>query len=228
MPFALSVDDFVPLADGSFVISASLGGKSAYGQPLHLVGADGKLYKSFGLKEGEVVVGNSEGAYRRRRWVAAARDGSILAVRVGGYVVERWSADGKLLMERDVAPEWFTPKYERWSPNPLEAPPPPFVTSIQEGADGRVWVLALRADASWRNGIEASLLSRSGHNILSFAVYKDTQIDVFDPKTFERVATHRADEPLGYFVAPGVAVSARTEVDDEPVIDLWRMRVVGK
>jgi hypothetical protein len=228
IPFVISVDDFVPLANGTFVVVAQLGGRDSFGMPLHIVDSNGKRVKSFGLKEGEVVDNTTRGQYRQRRWIAAARDGSILSVRAGGYVLERWSPEGVLLTERDVAPEWFTPKYEVRSPNPLEQAPPPFVTSIQEGADGRVWVLALRADAKWRAGIEVSRLSRAGYRVLSHAAYLDTQIDTFDPKTFERVASYRSDSPLGVFVAPGVAASARTEVDDVPVIDLWRMRVVGK
>jgi hypothetical protein len=128
-------------------------------------------------------------------------------------------------MERDVSPEWFAPKYEQRSQKPLEQPPPPFVTGIQEGPDGRIWVVVMRADEEWRGALKASTSTPAGFEVVSHRGFKDTQIEVFDPKTFSRLASYRLDQPLGTFVAPGVAASARSVLNEEPVIELWRMRV---
>ncbi len=226
IPFMPGADDFVPLQDGSFFVAARIGSRESSGHPFHLVGAGGQWQKSFGGSDREVRLITPQDQYRLFRWIAPASDGSILAVRPGGYVLERWSPDGKLLMERDVAPDWFTPKYEQRSVRPLEEPPPPYLTSLQEGADGRIWVLVMRADEQWRSGIRPSQNSPAGYEVISHTEFVDTQIEVFDPKTFNRVASYRLDQPLGIFVAPGVAASARAVLNEEPVIELWRMRIL--
>ncbi len=224
--FMPGTDDFVPLPDGSFFVAARIGSRESSGHPFHLVGADGRWQKSFGGSDREVRPITPQDQYRLFRWVAPASDGSILAVRPGGYVLERWSPDGKLIMERDVAPDWFTPKYEQRSERPLEQAPPPYITSIQEGADGRIWVLVMRADEQWRSGIRPVTSSPAGYEVISHTKFVDTQIEVFDPRTFARVASYRLDQPLGIFVAPGVAASARAVLNDEPIIELWRMRIL--
>jgi hypothetical protein len=129
-------------------------------------------------------------------------------------------------MERDVAPEWFTPKYERWRERPLEQPPPPYVSDLQEGPDGRIWVLVTRAGEQWRSGIRPPRAPPALYEVVSEAAFRDTQIEVFDPETFTRVASYRMGQPLGNFVGPGVAAALNAVVNDEPIIELWRMRIL--
>jgi hypothetical protein len=224
-PFLRGADDFVPLRDGSYFVAATISTRESSGYPLHLVGADGQLRKSFGVRDGDIRLINSEDEYRLARTIAPASDGSIISVRPGGYVLERWSPDGRLLLERDVAPEWFTPKYERWRERPLEDPPPPYVSDLQEGPDGRIWVLVKRAGEHWRQGIRPPKAPPVKYEVVSPNMFMDTQIEVFDRETFTRVASYRLDQILSYFVGPGVAVAENTVVDDEPVIELWRMRI---
>jgi len=226
IPFLPGADDFVPLGNGSFFVAARISTRESSGYPLHLVGADGQLVKSFGVRDGEIRLINRQDELRLYRWIAPASDGSIIAVRPGGYVLERWAPDGRLLMERDVAPEWFTPKYERWRERPLDDPPPPYVADLQEGPDGRIWVLVRRAGEQWREGIRPPRKPPVKYEVISEVTFRDTQIEVFDPETFTRVASYRMDEILGTFVAPGVAVAENTVVNDEPIIELWRMRVL--
>jgi len=224
-PFLPGADDFVPLANGSFVVAARVGSE---GDPLHLVSAAGLRVRSFGARASDADLPRTQDRYHLFRWLAPASDGSVLAVRPGGYVLERWSADGRLLMERDVAPDWFTPKYERWRERPLEQAPPPFVMSIQEGADGRIWVMVSRADEQWRSAVRPPRRPPALYEVIDRAKFVDTQIEVFDAATFTRVASYRMDQPLGDFVAPGVAASAVATPNEEPIIELFRMRVLGR
>ncbi len=106
------------------MVAARSASPESRGYPLHLVSAEGQWVRSFGPPDS--------------------------MAEPGGYVLERWSPTGELLLSVDVAPDWFEPRYLQRRERPLEEAPAPFVTYVAEGSDGRVWVLTMRADADWR------------------------------------------------------------------------------
>jgi hypothetical protein len=218
------ITDLVQLRTGLFVVSANIRTRERAGLPLHLVDQTGTIVRSFGASDRTVRLLTSDDDLRLQRRLALGVDGTVLSVRAGSYVIERWSPAGERLGEWDVAPDWFSPK-DRFVAMSHSEPPPPKVVGIQEDVVGRVWTILLRPDQNWRRGVEPGRKPPEVAHVLAMGAYVDAQIEVFDRRTMTRLASLRLDSPLGQFVAPGLAASLEATTDDNPVIRLWRMRV---
>lgn len=222
MNAGLQVNELIQLRSGAFVVNAMIRARERRGLALHLVDRSGSIVRSFGAFE--QLPNYSDEMIAARRLLALDNDGSFLSVQRGSYVIERWSADGDSLGAWDVAPDWFTPKDRFMAMSPDEAPPPRAM-GLQIDAAGRVWVLAWRPGANWRDGVRPPRRPPAVIDVVSYDRYIDTQIEVFDGVSMTRLASLRFDAPLGQFIGPGIAMTAEATVRDEPVVHFWRMRL---
>jgi hypothetical protein len=222
-----SVGEVLHLRDGSFVASAvSMRGSNA-NHPLHLFSRDGRHVRLFGGDPKMPRAFTNAVAYQMRRQLALAPDGTIYSLRLGSYVVEKWSATGDSLGAWNLAPAWFTPLNVEMPASHRE-PPGPKSFALQFDAAGRLIVLSIRADANWQQGVQAPSRPPAIMEITSMDRYLDTQVDVYDSRSMTLIATQRIDVALGSFVGRGVAIGAgATTVDGEPVVRLFRVGVRG-
>ncbi len=189
----------VVLPDGQFVFNLALGGAGASGQPLHLVGRDGRLLRSFGSEDPESLRGVPNGTGRA---LAATADGPVWTAYNTQYVMELWNPDtGVLLRRLKREVDWFPP---RMTVVPRDAIPPaepqPFVSGLRHDAANRaLWVLLRVADPLW----EQVIGPREGHGYVSVSDeqgYYDSVVEVLDDTTGELLASVRLPYYLRQFL----------------------------
>jgi hypothetical protein len=221
------ITSIVQLAGSQFVVAANIPTRSRAGLPIHLVSATGTIVRSFGGDQsGATRLLTAEDALRMERILVAASDSTVYAIRPGEYVVEQWALDGRLMGSWDLAAPWFSPKNRVMAESHAE-PPPPRVVDAQLDAAGRLWVISWRAAEAWRKGVAPAARPPARFTLLSLDDYVDSQVDVYDLPTMERVAQGRCSLAFGRFVAAGVALHADAQRDGEPLARLYRLASIG-
>lgn len=223
LPVAALEMDLVTLPGGDVVVTGSIAADSRVAHPMHLIRRDGSLGPSFGGDSTGRYSPTPEARFAAQRQLAVEPSGTVLSVRSGSYVIERWTTDGASLGRWDVAPEWFSP-INGLIAQSHEEPPPPRVMDLQVDSAGFVWVVVLRAGEQWRRGVSPPRRPPSLFEIDDFGTYVDAHVEVFEPRKFERVASTRFPVPLRGFAAPGVVFGAETTDDaGNPTIEFYRV-----
>jgi len=131
--------------DGTSIVARQIPEPDLIGQPIHLVGQDGSVRRSFGLDTAE---------YRRdlrlalTRLVAPSRNGTVWSMAPGRYTIDRWRPeDGKRLETIALRSDWFVPSDRPVSDERQR--PAPLVDSIWERDHG-LFVLTRAADDRWQ------------------------------------------------------------------------------
>ncbi|HEU4630222.1 MAG TPA: hypothetical protein VFS08_10800 [Gemmatimonadaceae bacterium] len=110
----------VLLRSDRLVVRASIPTRELAGLPLHLVGPDGRVVRSFGATDPEI---------RRDRRAASSRvigradDASVWSAYVDRYRIERWGIDGRLQLALTRQADWF-PRWDDYTPRRLDERPP--------------------------------------------------------------------------------------------------------
>lgn len=193
------------LADGTFIIAATLAAPSAAGYPVHHVAKDGTVLRSFGVDDPEYradmrqlftrVVGPGDGA-------------TVWMTPPGRYRLEEWDvASGRLLRTvTRAAPDWFTESLTAVGSAALVRPDP-VVNRLWEDEGGLLWVFATVPDPDWKPLFSGESPSRGLTHDERSSIY-DWMIEVLDPETGALVASQQFDEemwiryPYQYFVRP--------------------------
>ncbi len=193
------------LADGTFVVAASLAGPSAAGYPVHHVAKNGTLLRSFGVDTPEYR------ADMRRlftRVVGPGGGGTVWMTPPGQYRLEEWDvASGQLLRAVPrVGSDWFV-ESPRPGGSPTSVRPDPVISQVWEGSEGLVWVFATVPDPKWQPLFSGRSPDRGLTHSERSSVY-DWRLEVVDPQTGAVVASHQFDEevwiryPYQYFIKP--------------------------
>lgn len=162
MPIVATAANPVMFDDGAFVVSEP---SSASG-PLHVVGPDGELLRSFGSLH--------EGMFPQT--LARAGDAGFWATYARGYRLERWSKEGQLLQVLKRAPEWWVANSDELEPGDQYT----FVGQIHEDEAGLLWVHV---------HVLTKTEERSG--LFENPATKASIIEVIDPRRGEVVASSR-------------------------------------
>lgn len=229
-PFA-SLTRVLSLPEGRILASGQLPSGESLGLPLHVLGPDGSLIRSFG---GEVLGAWDVGSFNRVTSVAP--DGRVWVSPVDEYRLELWSLDGTLIRTFDEEPEWFNSASERRIPRSPDAPEPrSSIRGVWEDG-GCLGVASNVARQDWPDRLQETdgSTASAGDSILPghpAAQYFLTRVQLLDPETGEDVAV--VDAPTGFTSvrptgrpgSPAIGFSNHL-VRDEPRLRIWTISIV--
>jgi hypothetical protein len=223
------VERGIVLSNGMAIIDGARSvGDSTFS--LHLLGADGKLVRSFGETGGKSFSVNIAAARDNTVWVARRYENAPV------YEIERLDpTTGRVVQTIRDDPGWF-----RWSPPEPTAdqlacnggrgdlaacgrldgaprPPHPVMPAISrmwESPDGLLWIASLKADPRWKDA-EANDADRRF----------DAVLEVRDAATGGLIGSRELDARLTGFTNRGNVMMVKLNDRDEPEHTLLRLGV---
>jgi hypothetical protein len=211
------------LSDGRIVTAQIITNTTSAGLPLHVIGKDGKIERSFGAENPE---------YRREdhdllwRWIAPAGNDRVWAAPVTKYVLELWTFSGQKIRELERRVSWFKPhKQYGYNPDQPNAPPNPGIMDLRMDSAGMLWVIVHVADENWKSGVGnvRGMYNRQVRGIADENKYWDSIIEVIDPVSGTLVATQRFDQRLRWISESAYASAYRQNSDGVPFVDVFRV-----
>jgi hypothetical protein len=215
---------WVLMPDGRVVVNRDLRTPERIGQPLHVVGLDGNIDRSFGSETG-LLRPDVPGLTTRS--LAVASGSAVWAAHAHTYRLELFDiSSGRELMRLTREADWF-PDNERPTTQRPSSSTPPYarVAALHHSSDGLLWVLSAVPDSRWRTAVRSG---EGGHAIITDPVrYYDWIIEVFDIKRGRLVISTRFDSHPPWFIGDGYAAQYR-EVDDDAYFSVFRVRLIGR
>jgi len=219
--------DLLPLAGGVVVVSATIATPDRVGLPLHLVDKNGTLTTSFGASPSVYMASRARGGYR---WLSPSRDGGFWATAwTNQYLIQRYSADGKLLLEFKSDRSWFPSDPNYWFPT-IDRAPAPEMWAVHETADSLLWVIGRVADQNWRRGLRAPVGAEQ-NRVFPWGRYSDLfdgVVEVIDLRTRQVVVRQRFDQVFMGFTSPGVVVGVGEGSGGDLWLDVYELRMKGR
>jgi hypothetical protein len=182
--------------DDAVLVSGHLPTRESAGQPLHLVGRDGGVARSFGAENQTVNIQGNE-SRRLYRAITRARGGGFWVAPATEYTIERWSDQftRERVLRRSV--DWFPPlPPDAVLRSPESDRPPTMLRSIWEEPSGLLLANLGVAAADWRATASGDE-ERPATAERDLSKYIDTIIEAIDPRSGTVLATHRARGILG-------------------------------
>lgn len=220
LPFAPGLA-VAPDGQGQWVFNASLRTPAQIGLPLHLVGGDGRLLRSFG---------SESGAYRpdipflTSRAIAPAGTSRIWSAHRVQYVIDLIDvASGQIVKQLIREAHWFPSRLRPTVHNAVVGQPEPFVLSVAEDAGGLLWVFIGVADSQWRSTVRPPGPGAPHGEIVDEQAYWNTRIEVLDPTRGTLVAAREIPTYLRYMIASDIAGTVLLDDDDHPRLHFWRL-----
>jgi hypothetical protein len=173
-------------------VAEQISSRELIGFPIHLVGADGTVRKSFGIDtpqyrpDLQLVV---------NRMVARATQGGVWTISPGRYVIERWDpVEGQRLAQITVKPTWFR-ETKQFRTNEL-TPPNAVIEGIWE-QDGVLWTVLRDADSKWRPPVAAN--TERPHDLAEYDRTYDWVLEAISPENGQVLASRRFDRLLSVY-----------------------------
>lgn len=216
----IGMEDFFVRPNGTLTVRGLVAASSTM-HAIHLLDNDGRIVLSF--------AGSDEPFDERRaqlfRWpIARGARGSAWTAERMRYRLTQWDESGRLLRDLTRKADWFAPHdaVPRFRPG---IKPGPLVTKLREDSEGLIWVLIAVPDDEWDD--PSHYASRQGVPEFQGDVgrYFDTILEVIDPVRAEVIAHGRFDEHMVAFLDDDRLVSYGFDLNDQPVIDIWRVEV---
>jgi hypothetical protein len=214
-PLTLPYSPTFVRADGTFIAAQQVPDRDLVGHPIHLVGADGRVLRSFGADPPEY---RQDLPLATTRLAAPAADGTVWTVAPGRYVIERWhSGTGKRLSSLAIRSPWFKESVRQ----PAGERPNPTIQSLWE-SDGYLWILLRDADANWKPAA-ASAGDRPYAADVNDRTY-DWVLEAIDPTTGAVLSTRRFPSAL-WARSPDALLTTREAKAGVSTIHVWRSRL---
>jgi hypothetical protein len=217
LPFT-QVDGGLRVPSGEWVINANVLTQDRVGWPLHLLGPDGTVARSFGSLN---PVFRRDAPSLGKRSLASAGGNRIWAAHEKEYRIELWTVGGDRLraLVRDV--DWFRP----WvlnGPTTPEKPWNPRLASMQVDSQGIMWVHVSFAKPNWSDYVYeftpgAFAIREPMHQ--AFRVL----LEAVDPNRGCVLARFETDENLLGPISDGSWLSYHENPDGVPFLDVWRI-----
>jgi hypothetical protein len=199
------------------------------GLPIHVIGRDGKVVRSFGSQTG---LFRPDIPLIDRRTLTMGDETQVWAGYLMQYVIELWDAStGRMLrsLSRDV--DWFPPQLTSRTNRLSETPPAPALQALHLDAQGRLWTVVGTADRNWRTGIRVnpSAAGDPDHvndiEVIDRDRYIDTYIEVIDPVAGRLIASRRFDKEYWFFLRDGRILKPTFTTDGVPQIEIWSVEL---
>lgn len=202
-------------SDGRYLVARQIPTPSEAGYPMHVLGPDGALHRSFGADTAQY---RPDLARFLDRAVGRGSDGSVWAFPPGRYLLEQWDPDSARLLRRlSVAPAWFR-ESPFWPPDETQRPVPSMGGVVEDG-NGVLWVLIRDAATDWEAPPRANTeraVSRSEYDrtydwVLEAVASEDGRV----------LASRRFNSPLYLNSASGLITSSRDSTGATVIWDVW-------
>jgi hypothetical protein len=211
------------LKPGKLILSTHIRSREGFGHPLRFWTQQG-LQPGFGgadaLKNGPVP--DSRSLFRS---IAVSADGSFWTARRNEYMLEQWSADGKLLRQLVRQIDWFEPYLI--DDSFTGGPPRPFVVGINEDRSGRLWVLIAVANPNWQRamGRGPTINGTQSTRVVSPdpSAVRWTRIEVIDPRQTQVMTSSLFRQAFDGFSTGGSIFGVVVNNDDIPIMRVWRL-----
>jgi hypothetical protein len=209
------------LPGGRAVGTGTVATRDNVGYPLHLLGPDGAVLRSFGAD----LAADIPGQTMDLRKLALAGPGAVWAGHLTRYGMERWTLEGerKAALVRDVP--WFAPYTSmRWQPDQA---PNPLLMALRQDAAGRLWTVVRVADERWRDArpLVADTLLALRNPAAQYdpeALY-DTVVEVIDPACGRVLLSRRFPGLIAGFLDDGRMISWSDRPGSHPRLTVWRV-----
>ena len=220
----MTTGDVEVLADGRIVAAMNISSFRTPSLPLHVIGKDGKMERSFGAENRAY---RREDAHLLWRWIAPAGNEGVWAVHPAKYVLELWNFSGQKVGELERSVSWFRP--HDGSLDKPNAPPKPVIMDIRMDSTGKLWVIAHVADQNWTSGLGTvrGLYNRQVRGVADANKYWDSIIEVIDPVAGTLVASQRFDQILRWIGESAYASAYRQDATGVPFIDVFRVSLTA-
>jgi hypothetical protein len=194
--------------------------------PLHVIGPDGQVIRSFG----DASEMNRPGQPLRhlRRVGAVTREGVWIAF-FDRYVLELWRTDGALVRSIERTAAWFPQWPDGRQQNARFERPRPSVLGSWVDEAGVLWVASYVADSAWKPSAQKPANPRvetAGPELDETDALYDTIVEAIDPDR-GLLAAVRLPVAALMIGASGILASYRFDADRD-VIDIWRIRLVRR
>lgn len=213
------------LADGRYIVAQQIRTPDLVGHPIHLVGTDGTVLRSFGA---DTPQHREDLRLVTTRVVAPGRDGTVWAAAPGRYVLERWDpTSGKRLEQVKVQQSWFV---ESSQIADRRSKPQPIIQGLWE-EDGLVWTLIREADANWKPPatVAPTGVERPSNRLENDALF-DWVFEAIDPAS-GAVLAHRRVPDVHWGRAPSpfiVSVGPQRDPKVPLQFGVWRLQLTRK
>ena len=205
------------LAQGRRLVASEIRTPDRIGLPLHLVGTDGEIVRSFGSR---TEVFRPDVPYIDARAVTHAGPGRVWSAHRNRYVVELWDTAGSFLKSIERHIDWFPAQLTRKDRDVHG--PPPYLDAIIEDDSERLWINILLPDPDWQTAIEAGGLHG---RVVDEIEYRDSMLEILNPATGQIVAQRRYEIPTTGILGDGWIYSAYQDGDGVPRLSLRRLSV---
>ncbi|HEU0076076.1 MAG TPA: hypothetical protein VFQ76_00405 [Longimicrobiaceae bacterium] len=205
-------------SDGRMVVQSLVAGSGGIGQPLHVVGPDGQVVRSFGGTHRW----NPKKIYQRFRALAPGSHDQMWSAHAGEYRIDLWGPDGATRLSLARSAGWFSPWGDRVE-SYEEAVRHPRIVDVAEDGRGRLWVNISVPDPDWRPGDRGR---ETPVEEVAPDSEQDTIIEVLDPVRRRLIARARFDESFNNFVGNGPFIwSSGEDREGNKLLRVWRVRL---
>lgn len=214
---------------GTIAISSGIPDAERVGKAFHTFDRVGNQLKSFGFTDATVISGRGALAIS---WIAASADGGFWAsTQSRDFVVSKWTDDGQMLLrlnrQSSLVPKTDEPKV--WFTK--SRPPSPYVRSLAEDSDGRIWVEIVAPDPNWQRGVsfdgnargELATLAQVNDYDKAF----DTVIEIIDPVSRSVVARQRFDECFSLLLGQNRIAKSILQDDGSFRVEVYQLHLEG-
>ena len=209
------------LPEGLLVGMAQLNGPDQIGLPLHFLGSDGGLIRSFGA---DPPIREWDNPHKAARRAAPSGSRAVWSAHLTEYELERWTVEGVRTHWLVGNVPWFEP-HDRVGMDPDQSRPPnPGIYRIHVDQRGLVWLGIRVPDPNWRDGLVRVPGQAGGTRLVSTDdnLAYDTVLEVIDPARGVVVASGRHASAIWAFTNEGHLVFHRFLEDGTPVCEVWR------
>jgi hypothetical protein len=216
---------YAQLREGRLIVNGVSFSDAQIGLPLHMIGADGELLKSFGADPPISDLWDS-GAFHRS--IAVAANGDIWVAHRDVYQIEQYDPDGNHLRTFRRAVDWFKPAGFDLPKSPKDEPGA-HIAGIHVDSAG-VWVAVNLAADNWHEFLERKVLADGQVRFepaLPVARYWKTRLELLNLATGELLTSAEHYPSFDRILPGGLAYDVFTDEHDAPLLRLWRFSLIS-
>lgn len=219
IPASPSLGGMLRLSSGAWITNAVITDAGQVGHPLHLIGNDGEIVRSFGAL---TPVYRSDARRPMERSLAAAGEDRVWAAHRSEYRLELWDTANRLhrTLVRDVP--WFRP-WVRVEATNLDEPWPAHLWDLHLDGEGLLWVTISVPGSDWREHVEEHAPGQFWFP--NTARYFSTIVEVVDAEQACVVARLETDVYLRRAVSDGLFMAYEQDSSGVPYLELWEVEV---
>lgn len=194
-----SVNEALFLPDGRMLASGSIATTAATGLPLHIIGGDGAIERSFGSDS--LAFRRGSASLALYRFLVPAKDGDFWIAPMLNYSVQHWSRELRLISTLRRSVDWFPPRDpDEPFGHPDRDRPPTTMRGIWVDPSGLLWANIGVPSRDWKpRQLATNAPVGEGRSVTQLESSKlfDTMVEVIDPRSQTVLASTRFRGMMG-------------------------------